>query len=64
MIKKNLKDIFIIIIVTFLSLEIYANESYSMIGYWMTSQSIVLTEKCDIELCATIEYIFLSLIHI
>lgn len=60
MIKKNLKDIYIIIVVTFLSLEIYANESYSMIGYWMTSQSIVLTEKCEIELCATIEYIFIG----
>tara|TARA_B100001248_G_C27395910_1_gene465543 strand:- start:953 stop:1435 length:483 start_codon:yes stop_codon:yes gene_type:complete len=60
MIKKNLRNIYIIIVLTFLSLEIYADESNSMIGYWLTSQSIVLTKKCEIEFCATIEYIFIG----
>ena len=31
-----------------------------ILGYWLTSQSIVLVEKCNDELCATIEHIFVE----
>lgn len=37
-----------------------AKEADEILGYWLTSQSIVLIEKCKDELCATIEHIFVE----
>jgi|TARA_E500000178_G_scaffold290585_1_gene294090 uncharacterized protein (DUF2147 family) len=37
-----------------------AKEADEILGYWLTSQSIVLVEKCNDELCATIEHIFVD----
>jgi len=37
-----------------------AKEVDEILGYWLTSQSIVLVEKCNDELCATIEHIFVE----
>ena len=37
-----------------------AKEADEILGYWLTSQSIVLIEKCNDELCATIEHIFVE----
>ncbi len=37
-----------------------AKEVDEILGYWLTTQSIVLVEKCNDELCATIEHIFVE----
>ena len=46
----------VLIVPSFLS----AKEADEILGYWLTSQSIVLIEKCNDELCATIEHIFVE----
>ena len=47
---------FVLIVPSFL----IAKEADEILGYWLTSQSIVLVEKCNDELCATIEHIFVE----
>tara|TARA_B100000674_G_scaffold46434_1_gene32131 strand:- start:101 stop:589 length:489 start_codon:yes stop_codon:yes gene_type:complete len=37
-----------------------AHEEDEILGYWLTSQSIVLISKCESQLCATIEHIFVD----
>jgi uncharacterized protein (DUF2147 family) len=39
---------------------VIAEEADEILGHWLTSQSIVLVEKCNDELCATIEHIFVE----
>jgi len=57
--SKSLKIIFICI--SFLIVgHIVAEEEDEILGYWLTSQSIVLIDQCDDELCATIEHIFVD----
>ena len=57
--SKSLKIIFICI--SFLIVgHTAAEEEDEILGYWLTSQSIVLIDQCDDELCATIEHIFVD----
>jgi uncharacterized protein (DUF2147 family) len=42
------------------SLNTNAQEDNLIEGYWLTSASIVEVKKCDNELCATIEHIFVE----
>ena len=57
--SKSLKIIFICI--SFLIVgHTVAEEEDEILGYWLTSQSIVLIDQCDDELCATIEHIFVD----
>ena len=60
MAKRNLINIYLTFFAIFLSSNLDADNSHSMIGYWLTSQSIVLVSKCENELCATIEHIFVE----
>ena len=60
MAKRNLINIYLTFLVIFLSSNLDADNNHSMIGYWLTSQSIVLVSKCENELCATIEHIFVE----
>ena len=43
-----------------ISISINAHEDDEILGYWLTSQSIVLIENCEGNLCATIEHIFVE----
>ena len=56
MAKRNLINIYLTFLAIFLSSNLDSDNNHSMIGYWLTSQSIVLVSKCENEL--------LSLIHI
>ena len=60
MFKINLNRIYIICFTIFSSFNLYSENNHSMIGYWLTSQSIVLVNECEKELCATIEHIFVD----
>ena len=60
MFKRNLNRIYIIYLTILLSLNLHSESNHSMIGYWLTSQSIVLVNECEKELCATIEHIFVD----
>ena len=42
------------------SLNTNTQEDNLIEGYWLTSASIVKVKKCDNELCATIEHIFVE----
>ena len=53
--KINFYWIFIIIIAE----SIFASEA-TLLGYWLTSESIVQIKHCENELCAQIEYIFVK----
>ena len=53
--KINFYWIFIIIIAE----SIFATEA-TLLGYWLTSESIVQIKHCENELCAQIEYIFVK----
>ena len=43
-----------------ISISINAHEDDEILGYWLTSQSIVLIKNCEGNLCATIEHIFVE----
>ena len=60
MAKRNLINIYLTFFAIFLSSNLDADNNHSMIGYWLTSQSIVLVSKCENQLCATIEHIFVE----
>ena len=42
------------------TISINAHEDDEILGYWLTSQSIVLIKNCEGNLCATIEHIFVE----
>ena len=42
------------------SLNTNTQEDNLIEGYWLTSASIVEVKKCDNQLCATIEHIFVE----
>ena len=42
------------------TVSINAHEDDEILGYWLTSQSIVLIKNCEGNLCATIEHIFVE----
>ncbi|MAR95171.1 MAG: hypothetical protein CMD46_02280 [Gammaproteobacteria bacterium] len=56
---KNLKIIFSCLSF-FMFDHIVAEEEAKILGHWLTSQSIVLINKCDDQLCATIEHVFVE----
>ena len=58
--SKILKKIIFILPTFIFCIAINANNNSSMIGYWLTSQSIVQVKECEQELCAIIEYIFVE----
>jgi len=58
--SKTLKKIIFILPAFIFCIAINANNNSSMIGYWLTSQSIVQVKECEQELCAIIEYIFVE----
>jgi len=60
MIKRSLKVICIIYTLIFSFSNLVAENDNSIIGYWLTSQSIVLVKECDDGICATIEHIFVE----
>ena len=60
MFKRKLNNICLILFVIFKYSNLNADNNHSMIGYWLTSQSIVLVSVCEKELCATIEHIFVD----
>ena len=47
MAKRNLINIYLTFFAIFLSSNLDADNNHSMIGYWLTSQSIVLVSKCE-----------------
>jgi len=51
---------FFLYIVLIAPSSVIAEEADEILGHWLTSQSIVLVEKCNDELCATIEHIFVE----
>ena len=51
---------FFLYLALFAPSHLVAREVDEMLGYWLTTQSIVLVEKCNDELCATIEHIFVE----
>ena len=60
--KKSLKRFSFFFIFLFFSFSLLSEnkKSMSMIGYWLTSQSIVQVKECDQSLCAIIEVIFVD----
>ena len=57
--SKNLKIIFLCL--SFLIVvHVAAEQEDKILGYWLTSQSIVLIDQCNDELCATIQHIFVE----
>ena len=58
--SKTLKKIIFILPTFIFCIAINANNNSSMIGYWLTSQSIVQVKECEQGLCAIIEYIFVE----
>ena len=60
--KTSLKRFSCLFVFLFFSFSLLSEnkKSMSMIGYWLTSQSIVLVSECEEELCATIEHIFVD----
>ena len=51
---------FFLYLALFAPSHLVAREVDEILGYWLTTQSIVLVEKCNDELCATIEHIFVE----
>ena len=51
---------FFLYLALFAPSHLVAKEVDEILGYWLTTQSIVLVEKCNDELCATIEHIFVE----
>ena len=60
MIKLYKYKICCILLTTIISLPLASKEVTSMIGYWLTSQSIVHIKTCKEGLCGTIEHIFVD----
>jgi hypothetical protein len=60
MARRDLTNIYLTFFTIFLSFNLDADNNHSMVGYWLTSQSIVLVSECEEELCATIEHIFVD----
>ena len=60
--KTNLKRFSCFFVFLFLSFYLQSENKkpMSMIGYWLTSQSIVQVKECDQNLCAIIEVIFVD----
>ena len=58
--SKTLKKIIFILPTFIFCIAINANNNSSMIGYWLTSQSIVQVKECEQGLFAIIEYIFVE----
>ena len=56
---KRFSCLFVFLFFSF-SLSSENKKSMSMIGYWLTSQSIVQVKECDQSLCAIIEVIFVD----
>ena len=56
---KRFSCLFVFLFFSF-SLSSENKKSMSMIGYWLTSQSIVQVKECDQSLCAIIEVIFVG----
>ena len=52
---KNFKALILIALTPFIF-----SEEDTMLGYWLTSQSIVQVKECDSMLCATIEHLFVA----
>ena len=60
MIKLYKYKICCILLTTIISFPLASKEVTSMIGYWLTSQSIVHIKICKEGLCGTIEHIFVD----
>ena len=60
MARRDLTNIYLTFFIIFLSSNLDADDNHSMVGYWLTSQSIVLVSECEEKLCATIEHIFVD----
>jgi uncharacterized protein (DUF2147 family) len=60
MIKFYKYKIYCILLTVIVSFPLASKEDTSMIGYWLTSQSIVHIKICEEELCGTIEHIFVD----
>ena len=58
--SKLLKKIIFILPTFIFSIAINASNNNSMIGHWLTSQSIVQVKECEQGLCAIIEHIFVE----
>ena len=58
--SKTLKKIIFILPTFIFCIAINANNNSSMIGYWLTSQSIVQVKEYEQGLCAIIQYIFVE----
>ena len=60
--KTSLKIYSCLFVFLFFSFSLLSEnkKSMSMIGYWLTSQSIVQVKECDQSLCAIIEVIFVG----
>ena len=60
--KTSLKRFSCFFVFLFFSFSLLSEnkKSMSMIGYWLTSQSIVQVKECDQNLCAIIEVIFVD----
>ena len=50
------KSVYLLILV-FLSINIFSESNNRFLGYWPTSASIVHVKDCEHSLCATIEHI-------
>ena len=53
------KSIYLLIL-AFLSINIFSESNNRFLGYWLTSASIVHVKDCEQSLCATIEHIFVD----
>ena len=53
------KSLYLLILV-FLSINIFSESNNRFLGYWLTSASIVHVKDCEQSLCATIEHIFVD----
>ena len=49
-----------LLILAFLSINIFSESNNRFLGYWLTSASIVHVKDCEQSLCATIEHIFVD----
>ena len=49
-----------LLILAFLSINIFSESNNRFLGYWLTSASIVHVKDCEHSLCATIEHIFVD----
>ena len=60
MIKLHKLRIHFILLAAITSLPLASKEETSIVGYWLTSQSIVHIKICEEGLCGTIEHIFVD----